>query len=150
MRVTLQYRPRQIGAGRINVFRGVLDYQQGRGLGGVLRTVGKALAPFARKALPAAVKATKKLLKTAIQNRERGQAWSAGFREGLAPAALKALKSASPTTYDDPESDTEPQTGKGRQRKTKKKSQKQTGRGLYKLKKLLKTDVNGKQNFFNF
>jgi len=105
-------KPGQSGYG-VSVFRGADRDQYGHGFASILKSVGKFAAPLIRKALPVVLKTGKKLVKSAIQNREQGRTWGESFRERLAPAAHTALKeiSAPYEPQDVPEEKT--QAGKG-------------------------------------
>ena len=82
---------RQVG-GELAIFRGARDYQYGRGIGNILRSMGKVLGPIARKYGPSVLKIGKKFVKHAIRAREQGASWGDAAKEGVLPAAKTALK----------------------------------------------------------
>jgi hypothetical protein len=93
--------------GELAVFRGAREYQYGRGIGNILRSVGKVMGPLARRYGPSVLKIGKKFVKHAIRAREQGATWGEAAREGLGPAAKSAMKELSnavspPDTLQDP------------------------------------------------
>ena len=143
---------RRQDGGALAIFKGAKEYQYGRGIGSILKSVGKVVGPLARKYGPSVLKIGKKFVKHAIRAREAGSSWGDAAKEGLLPAAKTAFKEASEPS-DMPLEETE-QKGSGLlwMRHRSKKNQRGGGgaRGRLVFKDLLKRDCDNRPTHYNF